>query len=212
MDEQDEDFSDKAPAWRRPLLIGVAVIAAAAVAIVAWAALRPKDSPAPAPTPSASLAPSPAPSASPEPSAEPSAAASAEPSPAPAGEWTAERLEAVIKSNTPIRFVKDSIRLLPGEKDKVEAIAGALAHYRNVQLLFRGHAADFNLKRFQYELSLERASAIRWMLEYRAGDGISAVTVRGLGSSEPVSRGDSEAARAPNRRVEIILQNAEAAP
>ena len=140
--------------------------------------------------------------------------ASRDPSPVPTiaadkGEWTSARLENLIKENTPIRFVKDSTRLLAGESAKVEAIAAAFAHYKNLQLRFRGHTADFNLKRFQYQLSVLRASKIRWMLENRAGEDITSVTVQGAGSREPISQGDSEAERAPNRRVEIILQNAE---
>lgn len=127
----------------------------------------------------------------------------------PASDWTVARLEEVIKNNSPIYFVKDSSRLKKGELAKVEAIAEALSHFKNIHLFFKGHTAAHNKVAFRYALSRARADRVRWALEYRVGYDITSVTVKGYGSTRLLVKGDSEEQRAPNRRVEIILQNAE---
>lgn len=193
MAKNTEDQEEKSKGRFNPVIILVAIALVVVILLIVWLATRNNR---------AAIAPSPSPAVeSPVPSLSPALS--------PASEWTAARLEQIIKENTPIHFVKDTARLLKGEEAKVEAIAAALKHYGNIQLRFRGHTADFNLKKYQYKLSVLRASKIRWMLEYRAGEGITSVTVQGAGSKEPISKGNSEAQRAPNRRVEIILQNAE---
>jgi outer membrane protein OmpA-like peptidoglycan-associated protein len=205
---QFDENPGKAKAKRgvSPVIIIAAVALVIAIILIVWFATRgPKTStlsPSPSPTPTESAVPSPSPLPS------PSAAASASPTPA-ASEWTAERLEQIVKENTPIYFVKDSARLLPGEKQKVIRMAEAMSHYQNVMLKFRGHTAAFNLPVFRYELSVRRALAIRWLFEYRVGYDLTAVEIRGLGSKELVRKGNKESDRAPNRRVEVVIQHAE---
>ena len=195
MAKNTEEPEEKTKGRFNPVMILVAIALVVVILLIIWLATR-NSRAVVAPSPSPIPVESPAASASPATSVSKS-------------EWTFDRMEQIIKDNTPIHFVKDTTLLIKGEETKVDTIAAALLHYRNIQLRFRGHTADFNLKKYQYQLSVLRASKIRWMLEYRAGDDITSVTVQGAGSKEPISKGDSEAQRAPNRRVEIILQNAE---
>jgi len=62
-----------------------------------------------------------------------------------------------------------------------------------------------------YELSKARALAVRDLLAERAGPA-SRYSVEGRGDSNPLVANDSPAARARNRRVEIILLTPAAAP
>lgn len=150
--------------------------------------------------------PEPTPVATPEPTPVPVEVVEASP-PADEG-WTVARLEEVIKANTPLRFRKDTSRLLPGEMAKVEAMAEALRHFKDIHLRFEGHTAEFAKPAWRFALSAARAERVRWALEYRVGYDITSITVKGYGSTRLISRGTSEAAMAPNRRVEIILQHA----
>jgi outer membrane protein OmpA-like peptidoglycan-associated protein len=205
---QFEDNPGKSSAKKglSPVIIIAGLALVVAVILIVWFATRgPKTSTiTPSPSPVASVEPSPSPSPSPSPVVE------ASPSPAAvASEWTLEKLEQVVKENTPIYFVKDSARLLPGEKQKIVNMSEAMSHYQNVMLKFRGHTAAFNLPIFRYELSVRRALTVRWMFEYRVGYDLTAIEIRGLGSTELVKKGNKESDRAPNRRVEVIVQHAE---
>jgi outer membrane protein OmpA-like peptidoglycan-associated protein len=202
----DKSGTPKAKRGLSPVIIIASVALVIAFILIVWLATRgPKTSTLTAsPSPTESVAPSPSVKPSPSPVEQ------ASPSPSPvASEWTTERLESIVKENTPIYFVKDSARLLPGEKQKVVRMAEAMSHYKNVMLKFRGHTAAFNLPIFRYELSVRRALTVRWLFEYRVGYDLTAVEIRGLGSTELVKKGDAEADRAPNRRVEVIVQHAE---
>lgn len=190
-----------------PVIIIAAIALVIAVILIVWFATRgPKTSaPVTSPSPTTEASPSPSPS----PSVQPSPVTERAPSPSPTSEWTLEKLDQVVKDNTPIYFVKDTARLLPGEKQKVINMAEAMKHYQNIMLKFRGHTAAFNLELFRYELSVRRALTVRWLFEYRVGYDLTAIEIRGLGSKELVRKGNTEADRAPNRRVEVIVQHAE---
>lgn len=186
-----------------PRLIGLIIlIIAAIVALIVFLTRKP-DAPATPVTPPVIEAVK-----TPEPVKVPETVAPAEPVQA-SSDWTFAKLEEVVKANTPIYFVKDSTKYLPGEKEKIQRMAEAMSHFKNVHLRFRGHTAEFNKVEFRKALSLARAEVVRWAFEYRVGYDLTSVTVQGAGSSELISVGTSEEARAPNRRVEIILQNAE---
>lgn len=181
------------------ILLGIAVVLGLAIwGIVAMAS---QSTPAPAPV---AVAPVPAPKP-----ATPAPKPVETPAPAKTGDWTLEKLREVVKANTPIYFYADSIKLLPGEMKKVETMVEAMKNYKNIMLKFRGHTADVKTRALQLALSKARANRILWAFEYREGWNITAVEKEGLGSKELVSKGDTEAQRAPNRRVEVIVQHAE---
>ena len=180
-----------------PLIVIVIVVV---LGLAIWGIMALASPSTPAPVPSVEVpAPVPKPVETPTPTPEPVKSTS----------WTMEKLKEVVAANTPIYFVKDSIKLLPGEMKKVETMVEALKNYKNIMLKFRGHTADVNTKARQIALSKARANRILWAFEYREGWNIIAVEKEGLGSKELVSKGDTNAQRAPNRRVEVIVQGAE---
>jgi len=129
---------------------------------------------------------------------------------ASSSEWTKKRLEAVIADNSPVYFVKDSTQLLPGEEAKLERILDTANHYKNIMFNFRGHTADAYAYILQLALSKARAEKIRWWFENRIGDDVTSVEAFGFASKYLVSKGNSEKAMAPNRRVEIVVEKADA--
>ena len=180
-----------------PLII---LIIAVVLGLAIWAIVGMAGQSSPAPVPAVE-APVPAPKTVTAPVA----------APVKTAEWTLDKLREVVAANTPIYFVKDSIKLLPGEMKKVETMVEAMKNYKNIMLNFRGHTADVNTKARQVALAKARANRILWAFEYREGWNIIATEKVGLGSKELVSKGNTEAQRAPNRRVEVIVQAAEAA-
>lgn len=190
-----------------PGIIGLIILALVAVVVlIVVLAVRPGQGTAIKGGAAPVEAPAPAPAEEPVPAVK--APAAETPTSVTDGEWTLARLEEVVKDNSPVYFVKDSVRYLPGELDKIVRMTEAMSHFGDLHLRFRGHTAAFSRDEFRFALSRARAEVVRWAFEYRVGYDLTSVTVQGAGSTELVSTGDSEAARAPNRRVEVVLQHA----
>ncbi len=103
-----------------------------------------------------------------------------------------------------LRFVADQAELLPGEVDRLDAIAEVLASVSDGVFLITGHTADVGSAESQQVLSEARAR--------RIADGLiardippGALRYEGRGGTEPVGDNTTDAGRAANRRVEIRI-------
>lgn len=103
-----------------------------------------------------------------------------------------------------LRFVADGDQLLPEERGRLDAIAGALKRIPDRSFLVEGHTADLGRPAGQYELSDRRAKRIVDELIARGIPG-SRFVYRGLGADDPIAPNDTEPNRARNRRVEITI-------
>lgn len=103
-----------------------------------------------------------------------------------------------------LKFVADQAVLLPGENARLAAIVGLLKTVPGRTLLVVGHTAAVGTQASQDQLSVERALAIVQKLK-EAGIPASGLLYEGRGGREPVAPNDTEANRARNRRVEIIV-------
>lgn len=103
-----------------------------------------------------------------------------------------------------LQFVADQAVLLPGERPRLDEIAGALRSVPNRNILIVGHTADVGTQISQIELSFERAKRI---VDEMVARGIEAgrLLYDGRGGTEPVSSNETEEGRAANRRVEIEI-------
>ncbi|MFW5828370.1 MAG: OmpA family protein, partial [Alkalispirochaeta sp.] len=101
-----------------------------------------------------------------------------------------------------LRFVADQAELLPGEVDRLDAIAEVLASVPEGVFLITGHTADVGSEESQRVLSEERARRIADGLIAR-GIAPGALRYEGRGGTEPVGDNTTDAGRAANRRVEI---------
>ncbi len=112
--------------------------------------------------------------------------------------------EGVAVSFRNLRFYPDSPRLLPGEEDRINKIAGVLKQQNDRSFLVIGHTANVGSVESQLTLSVERAKTI---VDLLVEEGISAdkFLYRGVGGSQPIGPNDTEAGRALNRRVEIVI-------
>ncbi len=107
-----------------------------------------------------------------------------------------------------IQFQADSARLLPGELDKIEKIAGILLQYPDRDILVSGHTALAGTAAGRQRLSEDRARAV---VDYLLSLGVrerANIMYQGFGAELPVAPNTSPEGMRRNRRVEItILEN-----
>lgn len=115
-----------------------------------------------------------------------------------------DELSRVQLSIRELQFIADQARLLPGEANRLDAIASLLREIQGVTILVTGHTADVGSAESQRLLSIARAERIVEALTER---GIQPGRLRyeGRGGTDPIADNTTEEGRAANRRVEITL-------
>jgi len=104
-----------------------------------------------------------------------------------------------------VRFVADTATIIPQERDRLDAIAGALKLAgKDARFLVEGHTASVGKPAGEAELSALRAKTIAAELSKR-GIPPESITVNGYGGTRPVADNATEEGRAMNRRVEITI-------
>jgi outer membrane protein OmpA-like peptidoglycan-associated protein len=104
-----------------------------------------------------------------------------------------------------IRFDFDKATIKPEYRDILNRIAGILMTLKGHSIAVYGYTDDVGNQTYNLQLSQRRAEAVR---DFLVQTGIPATTItsaKGFGKSDPRVPGDSEQARAANRRVEIAI-------
>jgi outer membrane protein OmpA-like peptidoglycan-associated protein len=101
-----------------------------------------------------------------------------------------------------VRFDFDKADVKPEYRDMLNRIAGILMTIKGYRIAVYGYTDDIGTQTYNLQLSQRRAEAVRDFL-VQAGISPSIMTTKGFGKSDPRVPGDSEQARAANRRVEI---------
>jgi outer membrane protein OmpA-like peptidoglycan-associated protein len=102
-----------------------------------------------------------------------------------------------------IRFDFDKANLKPEYRDILNRIAGILMTLKGYTIAVYGYTDDIGTQAYNLQLSQRRAEAVR---DFLVQTGISPATItniKGFGKADPRVPGDSDQARAANRRVEI---------
>jgi outer membrane protein OmpA-like peptidoglycan-associated protein len=102
-----------------------------------------------------------------------------------------------------IRFDFDKATIKPEYRDTLNRIAGILMTLKGYSIAVYGYTDDVGTQEYNLQLSQRRAEAVR---DFLVQTGISAATItraKGFGKDDPRAQGNSEQARAANRRVEI---------
>ena len=115
-----------------------------------------------------------------------------------------DSVEGVTLTINDLNFRPDSAELLPSETPRLDVLAQALLTLPDRSFLVVGHAAATGRPEGEMQLSIDRAQVIAEALE-RRGVPAERLIFEGRGSTEPVMSNDTEAGRARNRRVEIII-------
>ena len=101
-----------------------------------------------------------------------------------------------------IRFDFDKANIKPEYRDILNRIAGILMTLKGYTIAVYGYTDDIGTQPYNLQLSQRRAEAVRDFL-VQTGVSPAIMSTKGFGKSDPRVPGDSEQARAANRRVEI---------
>jgi outer membrane protein OmpA-like peptidoglycan-associated protein len=119
-------------------------------------------------------------------------------------EATAEPEGTVVEIPDTVLFDFDSSELKPEASEILDEVVEVLRLLPAEIAEIRGHTDDQGTAEYNARLSADRADAVRDYL-VDAGIDASRLSTEGVGFDEPVASNDTEAGRAQNRRVEIIL-------
>jgi outer membrane protein OmpA-like peptidoglycan-associated protein len=123
-----------------------------------------------------------------------------------AGEVKREPRGTVITLSGSVIFPSGQSTLLPRARNKLSEVAAALSSGKgNSKVVVEGHTDSTGSAEVNQELSLERATAVRDELVAQ-GVRSDRISVEGFGETRPVADNSSQAGRANNRRVEIVLE------
>jgi outer membrane protein OmpA-like peptidoglycan-associated protein len=106
-----------------------------------------------------------------------------------------------------VRFDFDKADVKPEYRDMLNRIAGILMTLKGYSIAVYGYTDDVGTQTYNLQLSQRRAEAVRDYL-VQAGISPTIMTTKGFGKADPRVPGDSEQARAANRRVEIGIVDA----
>ncbi len=112
-------------------------------------------------------------------------------------------VEAVI-SLEGVHFEFDKATLTPEAMTILDKAAGLLEKQEKVVVEVAGHTDSVGSEEYNQKLSERRAIAVK---DYLESKGITAtrLTARGYGEAQPLASNDTDAGRALNRRVELIV-------
>lgn len=107
-----------------------------------------------------------------------------------------------------ILFDTDKSELKPGASRTMDRLAEFLQEYPDRRLLIEGHADARGTDAYNDSLSQSRANAVRLALIDR-GIQPGRLDAEGMGEDYPLASNDTVAGRQENRRVEIVVSDAE---
>ena len=115
---------------------------------------------------------------------------------------TGDRL--IVTMPQDILFATDSANLNPSIQSDLRTVAQSLMNYPASTVQVLGHTDDRGTAAYNYDLSQRRAAAVSSVL---IGSGVPATRIQtiGRGFDQPVASNLTDAGRAQNRRVDIVI-------
>jgi outer membrane protein OmpA-like peptidoglycan-associated protein len=111
----------------------------------------------------------------------------------------------VVNMPQDVLFATDSANLRPDLQRDVQAVANSLVKYPNSTIQVIGHTDSVGSDAYNMDLSQRRAASVANILNY-SGVPTSRIQTIGKGKTQPIASNATEAGRAQNRRVEIIIR------
>jgi outer membrane protein OmpA-like peptidoglycan-associated protein len=118
-----------------------------------------------------------------------------------------EQKDGTLMLNVPgsVSFASDSSSIAPSLQPTLDKIAGTLQEYPATTITVVGHTDNLGDPHYNMNLSERRASAVADYLVQRGIDS-RRITVQPRGESAPIADNATEAGRAQNRRVEMLIR------
>lgn len=118
-----------------------------------------------------------------------------------------DRLNVVMPAS--ITFDTDSASIKSGFRSQLARVANTLQQYPKSYIDVVGHTDSRGAAEYNQSLSERRARSVA---QFLAGQGVMAerIAAYGEGETQPVATNETESGRQQNRRVELVIQPAEA--
>lgn len=110
----------------------------------------------------------------------------------------------IVKFDSGLLFDFDKSNLKDAAKTNIANLAASMKNNPQTDIMVIGHTDDKGSDSYNLSLSERRAQAVK---DFAVANGVSASRLRivGKGESEPIGDNTTEAGRAQNRRVEIVI-------
>jgi len=120
---------------------------------------------------------------------------------------THETARGLIMNMSDVLFDFNKYPLKPEAREKLAKVSGILLAYPNLKLQVEGYTDNIGTDEYNQKLSEERADAVR---EYLVSQSVqdANVSAQGYGKSDPIADNSTNAGRAQNRRVQLVVSGA----
>jgi outer membrane protein OmpA-like peptidoglycan-associated protein len=119
--------------------------------------------------------------------------------------------ELVVVLREKILFDVNEYSLKPGAEDNLQKIADVVSQYPDFNIIIEGHTDSTGAETYNQWLSEKRAETVANSLSVKGVAPYRIQTI-GYGETRPVATNDTPEGRQQNRRVELHIKPAEAAP
>lgn len=120
---------------------------------------------------------------------------------------TTETARGLIVNMSDVLFDFNKYSLKPDAKVKLAKVSGILLAYPNLTLQVEGYTDNVGSDEYNQKLSEERAKAVRDFLVSQSVPDTN-ISATGYGESNPIADNSTNAGRAQNRRVQLVVSGA----
>jgi outer membrane protein OmpA-like peptidoglycan-associated protein len=120
---------------------------------------------------------------------------------------THETARGLIMNMSDVLFDFNKYTLKPEAREKLAKVSGILLAYPNLKLQVEGYTDNIGSDEYNQKLSEERADAVS---EYLVSQSVQQanISAQGYGKSDPIADNSTNAGRAQNRRVQLVVSGA----
>jgi outer membrane protein OmpA-like peptidoglycan-associated protein len=117
---------------------------------------------------------------------------------------TRETARGLIVNMSDVLFDFNKYTLKPEAREKLAKVSGILLAYPNLKLQVEGYTDNIGSDEYNQKLSQQRADGVRdYLVQQSVPD--ANITAQGFGMSHPIADNSTNAGRAQNRRVELVV-------
>jgi outer membrane protein OmpA-like peptidoglycan-associated protein len=120
---------------------------------------------------------------------------------------TTETARGLIVNMSDVLFDFNKFTLKPEAREKLAKVSGILLAYPNLKMQAEGYTDNIGSDDYNQKLSEERAGAVRTFFVSQSVSDAN-ITAQGYGKSNPVADNSTNAGRAQNRRVQLVVSGA----
>lgn len=120
---------------------------------------------------------------------------------------TRETARGLVMNMSDVLFDFNKYTLKPEAREKLAKVSGILLAYPDLKLQVEGYTDNVGTDEYNQKLSKERADAVR---DYLVAQNVAQnnITAQGYGKSDPIADNSTNAGRAQNRRVQLVVSGA----